>query len=235
MAAAQPCRFRAPHTSSVGPAGLPGSAAAPCPAGRTDPIPAGSSMLCALSLQVLDPELEVADLAFPPSTVSASSLKMQVGAVGRGEVQEQRAPAGTALRGHGAGWHGAGWHGAGGHRAGCPMLSTAASAGGGSARCPQPQDVLRPGASSTARGGSARAVRRCPARSGTWGPRAASSFLCVRCQGHREGQSTGDPSASPFSLEPLGFLPRSAEAEPDTWLGSWVETCAPLAGCSSPL
>ncbi|NXB35443.1 MTMR5 protein, partial [Eulacestoma nigropectus] len=27
--------------------------------------------------QVLDPELEVADLAFPPSTISASSLKMQ--------------------------------------------------------------------------------------------------------------------------------------------------------------
>ncbi|KFV16162.1 Myotubularin-related protein 5, partial [Pterocles gutturalis] len=30
----------------------------------------------ALSM-VLDPELEVADLAFPPSTISASSLKMQ--------------------------------------------------------------------------------------------------------------------------------------------------------------
>uniref|UniRef100_A0A670ZWA8 SET binding factor 1 n=1 Tax=Pseudonaja textilis TaxID=8673 RepID=A0A670ZWA8_PSETE len=31
----------------------------------------------ALSMQVLDPELEMADLAFPPSTISASSLKMQ--------------------------------------------------------------------------------------------------------------------------------------------------------------
>lgn len=31
-----------------------------------------------LSEQVLDPELEMADLAFAPSTVSASSLKMQV-------------------------------------------------------------------------------------------------------------------------------------------------------------
>lgn len=29
--------------------------------------------------QVLDPELELADLAFPPPTTSASSLKMQVG------------------------------------------------------------------------------------------------------------------------------------------------------------
>ncbi|KFO78503.1 Myotubularin-related protein 5, partial [Cuculus canorus] len=34
-------------------------------------------VLCAFSAQVLDPELEVADLAFPPSTISASSLKMQ--------------------------------------------------------------------------------------------------------------------------------------------------------------
>lgn len=30
-------------------------------------------------LQVLDPELELADLAFPPPTTSTSSLKMQVG------------------------------------------------------------------------------------------------------------------------------------------------------------
>lgn len=29
--------------------------------------------------QVLDPELELADLAFPPPTTSISSLKMQVG------------------------------------------------------------------------------------------------------------------------------------------------------------
>lgn len=43
----------------------------------------GLSTLCALSVQVLDPELEVADLAFPPSTISASSLKMQVSGVGR--------------------------------------------------------------------------------------------------------------------------------------------------------
>ena len=34
--------------------------------------------LSVLPGQVLDPELEVADLAFPPSTISASSLKMQV-------------------------------------------------------------------------------------------------------------------------------------------------------------
>nr|XP_026655227.1 myotubularin-related protein 5-like [Zonotrichia albicollis] len=33
--------------------------------------------LSVLPGQVLDPELEVADLAFPPSTISASSLKMQ--------------------------------------------------------------------------------------------------------------------------------------------------------------
>lgn len=32
-----------------------------------------------LLLQVLDPELELADLAFPPPTTSTSSLKMQVG------------------------------------------------------------------------------------------------------------------------------------------------------------
>lgn len=32
-----------------------------------------------LPLQVLDPELDLADLAFPPPTVSTSSLKMQVG------------------------------------------------------------------------------------------------------------------------------------------------------------
>lgn len=32
-----------------------------------------------LPLQVLDPELELADLAFPPPTVSTSSMKMQVG------------------------------------------------------------------------------------------------------------------------------------------------------------
>lgn len=31
--------------------------------------------------QVLDPELELADLAFPPPTTSASSLKMQVGSL----------------------------------------------------------------------------------------------------------------------------------------------------------
>lgn len=30
---------------------------------------------------VLDPELELADLAFPPPTTSASSLKMQVGSL----------------------------------------------------------------------------------------------------------------------------------------------------------
>lgn len=34
-----------------------------------------------LLLQVLDPELELADLAFPPPTTSASSLKMQVGSL----------------------------------------------------------------------------------------------------------------------------------------------------------
>lgn len=33
-----------------------------------------------MHLQVLDPELELADLAFPPPTTSTSSLKMQVGA-----------------------------------------------------------------------------------------------------------------------------------------------------------
>lgn len=32
-----------------------------------------------LLLQVLDPELELADLAFPPPSTNASSLKMQVG------------------------------------------------------------------------------------------------------------------------------------------------------------
>lgn len=32
-----------------------------------------------LLLQVLDPELELADLAFPPPSTNTSSLKMQVG------------------------------------------------------------------------------------------------------------------------------------------------------------
>lgn len=50
--------------------------------GRDAPGPRLST-LCALSVQVLDPELEVADLAFPPSTISASSLKMQVSGAGR--------------------------------------------------------------------------------------------------------------------------------------------------------
>jgi hypothetical protein len=40
------------------------------------------SCLCFLLIvQVLDPELELADLAFPPPTTSSSSLKMQVGVV----------------------------------------------------------------------------------------------------------------------------------------------------------
>lgn len=59
----------------------------------------GLSVLCALSVQVLDPELEVADLAFPPSTISASSLKMQVSGAGRpgGPSCEAAVPAGHPL------------------------------------------------------------------------------------------------------------------------------------------
>uniref|UniRef100_A0A8C9F464 SET binding factor 1 n=1 Tax=Pavo cristatus TaxID=9049 RepID=A0A8C9F464_PAVCR len=45
----------------------------------------------ALSM-VLDPELEVADLAFPPSTISASSLKMQVGEMGAHRASRSREP-----------------------------------------------------------------------------------------------------------------------------------------------
>lgn len=54
-------------------AGLPGSW------GRPEPRAGVQLTPCSLPLQVLDPELELADLAFPPPTASASSLKMQVG------------------------------------------------------------------------------------------------------------------------------------------------------------
>ncbi|OXB70008.1 UNVERIFIED_CONTAM: hypothetical protein H355_002804 [Colinus virginianus] len=57
------------ENSSVGAAELLGKAALSF-------ISQSLNVLCA-RLQVLDPELEVADLAFPPSTISASSLKMQ--------------------------------------------------------------------------------------------------------------------------------------------------------------
>lgn len=61
-----------------------GNAALLFPAVKVEiPLGQGMNMLCALSVQVLDPELEVADLAFPPSTISASSLKMQVSGAGR--------------------------------------------------------------------------------------------------------------------------------------------------------
>ena len=79
----------APQNSSVGPAELLGNAASCFPTVSTDPQ--GPNVPCAC-LQVLDPELEVADLAFPPSTISASSLKMQVGKMGAHQASRSREP-----------------------------------------------------------------------------------------------------------------------------------------------
>lgn len=58
--------------------------------------------------QVLDPELELADLAFPPPTMSISSLKMQVGVTAALGGPQPLSPGGRTWRVCGGGGQGGG-------------------------------------------------------------------------------------------------------------------------------
>jgi len=176
------------------------------PAGKVEmPLRPGLSLLRALSVQVLDPELEVADIAFPPSTISASSLKMQVSGAGRmGGTPPARLPSLPDT----------------------PIPGTA-QAGAVAGLLRLRHSTLLPGRRGleTSRAVAVAARWLCGTRAGAGGRhraaghrskprgRESSRFLSV---GHRGGRMANPAGHVPFSLESLpSFLLCSAEADPD--------------------